>query len=52
MKAPAIGYWVTTALTALLFLYSGVMDVTRAAPVVEGLAQLGYPAYLALILGA
>lgn len=51
MKAKAIGYWVATALTALLFSYSGVIDLTRATAVVEGLAHLGYPAYFPLILG-
>lgn len=51
MKAKTVGYWVTTTLTALLFLYSGTLDVTRATAVVDGLAHLGYPPYFPLIIG-
>ena len=46
-----IGYWVATGLSALLILYSGALDLTRAPDVVVGLAHLGYPAYLATLLG-
>ena len=47
-----IGYWVATVLLALGFLVGGVSDLAHAPQVVDGLASLGYPAYLASILGA
>jgi uncharacterized membrane protein YphA (DoxX/SURF4 family) len=46
-----IAYWVTTALTAFIFLSGGVADLVRPAPVVEGMTHLGYPVYFMLILG-
>lgn len=51
MKARRIGYWVTTALTAYVFLAGGVVYLARPKFVTEELARLGYPAYFVLILG-
>lgn len=44
-------YWPVTALFSLGLLGSGVGDLTYAAPIVEGLTHLGYPAYFPTILG-
>ena len=44
-------YWISTGLLAAFLLFAGVMDVLRAPPVVQAIASLGYPAYLATILG-
>ena len=51
MKARNIGYWVTTGLLAAAFAAGGVGDLTRGPDMVAGMAHLGYPAYLLLILG-
>jgi hypothetical protein len=51
MKTQTIGYWVATGLTALAFAFGGVLDLSRSADVVAGLAHLGYPAYFATLLG-
>jgi uncharacterized membrane protein YphA (DoxX/SURF4 family) len=50
MKNPW-AFRITTALTLLLCVGSGLGDLTRAPAVMEGLAHLGYPGYLAVILG-
>jgi uncharacterized membrane protein YphA (DoxX/SURF4 family) len=46
-----LGYWLATALVAFGFAASGVMNLMHAPAVVAGAAHLGYPAYLATILG-
>jgi uncharacterized membrane protein YphA (DoxX/SURF4 family) len=51
MNARTICYWLATALTAFVFLSGGVADVLRPSFVMEGMTQLGYPAYFVLILG-
>jgi uncharacterized membrane protein YphA (DoxX/SURF4 family) len=51
MNAKTIAYWVTTALTAFVFLGGGVADVLQPADVVKGMTDLGYPTYVATILG-
>jgi uncharacterized membrane protein YphA (DoxX/SURF4 family) len=51
MKTRLIAYWVTTVLTAFVFLSGGAFDLARPPAVMEGLTHLGYPAYFALILG-
>jgi uncharacterized membrane protein YphA (DoxX/SURF4 family) len=51
MKTRTIAYWVTTVLTAFVFLSGGVADVARPDAVIKGMADLGYPAYVATILG-
>lgn len=45
------GYWISTGLIALLFTYSGIIDLTRSPQVMEGMHILGYPDYFASILG-
>lgn len=45
------GYWVSTALVALGFALGGAMDLLAGPAVVAGLQHLGYPAYLAGLLG-
>lgn len=51
-KARTLGYWATTGLFALAFVAIGAFDLSGSPQVVESLAHLGYPAYLATILGA
>ena len=58
MKTKLIGYWATTIIVALELLAGGVTDLVHGRtvlfvgePVVEVLAQLGYPVYLLTILG-
>ena len=51
MKTQSIAYWITTGLTAFVFLSGGVGDVSRAPFVMEGMTHLGYPAYFVTILG-
>lgn len=51
MKFRNIGYWVATGLAALAFAFGGAMDVSRAPAVLEGMAHLGYPAYVATLIG-
>jgi hypothetical protein len=45
------GYWVSTALVALAFALGGLMDLMAGPEVLASLQQLGYPAYLAGLLG-
>lgn len=45
------GYWIFTVLMALWLIPSGVLDLMRVPAVLRILEHLGYPAYLALILG-
>jgi hypothetical protein len=47
-----IAYWLTTGLTAFVFLSGGVADLARPDSVMEGMTHLGYPAYFVTILGA
>jgi uncharacterized membrane protein YphA (DoxX/SURF4 family) len=51
MKTQKIGYWATTSLVALAFAAGGAMDLSGAPAVLESMAKLGYPAYLASLLG-
>jgi uncharacterized membrane protein len=51
MKTRNIGYWVVTGLVAFAFIVGGVMDLAGGAQIREGMAHLGYPAYVAVILG-
>lgn len=50
-KLKLAGYWVATLLTAANFAFGGFMYLSRTPEVIAGLAQLGYPAYFASILG-
>jgi hypothetical protein len=51
MTARGVGYWICTAVTALVFLSGGVFDVLRPPEVLAGMVHLGYPAYFVVILG-
>ena len=51
MKAKNIIYWIATGLTAAMFAFGGVVDFGRGPQVAEAMKQLGYPLYLAAILG-
>src|SRR5436305_9637319 len=51
MQTRRIAYWVTTGLTAFVFLSGGAADVARPSFVMEGMTHLGYPAYFVVILG-
>lgn len=51
MKASVLGYWSATALVAFAFFAGGVSDLLRAPPVVESVTHLGYPTYVATLLG-
>ncbi len=50
-KRRKILYWVSTSFAALALAASGAADLVREPEVVEGLGRLGYPTYLATILG-
>lgn len=51
-KLRTFAYWGATGLTAFVFFAGGLADVLRAPAVTAAMAQLGYPGYFALILGA
>ena len=51
MNARIIAYWTATVLLALALSSGGAASVARAEPNVRGMAELGYPAYLLLVLG-
>lgn len=46
-----IAYWVFTGLISLGMLVGGIFDFMAGPQVAEGMAHLGYPLYLAYILG-
>ncbi len=46
-----IAYWVTTAMLVFVFGSGGVVDLMQPPMAVDGMAQLGYPAYMCTILG-
>jgi uncharacterized membrane protein YphA (DoxX/SURF4 family) len=51
IKAKTITYWATTGFVALAFLAGGVADTTHAASVGPTMVHLGYPLYVATLLG-
>ena len=51
MTARTVGYWITTGLVALAFAFGGVADLAASPDMIAGMAHLGYPAYLAGLLG-
>jgi uncharacterized membrane protein YphA (DoxX/SURF4 family) len=51
MKTRTIAYWITTALVSLAFAAGGLADLSGAPEVMAGMKHLGYPAYVAAILG-
>jgi hypothetical protein len=44
-------YWVTLGLFSAVYTFSAIMDLTGVGPAHETLLHLGYPAYVATILG-
>lgn len=46
-----IGYWVFTGLFALIMTGSGIGMLMRAEPVMASTLRIGYPEYIATILG-
>ena len=51
MKARKIGYWVSTALVAIVIAISGVLSLVHSPSMIEAFAHLGYPAYFSYLLG-
>jgi uncharacterized membrane protein YphA (DoxX/SURF4 family) len=51
MNARNVGYWVSTGLVAVAFGLGGVMDLSGSPQVVASITHLGYPVYLAGLLG-
>lgn len=45
------GYWVALGLFSAVYTFSSIMDLSGAGPAKETMAHLGYPAYVATILG-
>lgn len=51
MNTRTLAYWTTTGLFTVALGASGLMTLTRQAPMVAGYEHLGYPLYLMTILG-
>ena len=51
MNTKAIGYWAITALVAFAVVSGGAAELARRPDNIEGLVKLGYPTYLATIIG-
>lgn len=49
-KSDTIIYWISTGLTAFLFVGSAIFYIVKHDMVVANMAHLGYPAYLSYIL--
>jgi hypothetical protein len=51
MKSRKFGYWFATGVVAFIFALGGALDLAHAPPAVAGMLALGYPPYVATILG-
>ncbi|MBF5046651.1 DoxX family protein [Aggregicoccus sp. 17bor-14] len=51
-KAQGLLYWIPTVLLALLMFSGGLMNALQSEESAKGFAQLGYPAYFAVMLGS
>jgi len=51
MDRKTMVYWIATGLFCAIFLFGGVNHILRTQMIAEGVASLGYPAYLMTILG-
>lgn len=51
MNAKKIGYWVSLVLFSLAMGFGGVADLMKNPEIMDSLKKLGYPEYLAMILG-
>lgn len=50
-KGNSVGYWIATAILAVVLLLAGVMDLLGQPEVTEVMERLGYPMYLLALLG-
>jgi uncharacterized membrane protein YphA (DoxX/SURF4 family) len=50
-RVKTIGYWAATGLAALAFLTGGAFDAARGEQVRGIMSHLGYPVYVALVIG-
>jgi uncharacterized membrane protein YphA (DoxX/SURF4 family) len=50
-KSRLIVYWVTTAVLAFVLLSGGIANLMQQAQTIAGMRRLGYPDYVASILG-
>ena len=50
-KNKTIAFWILTGLVVITQTGSGIGDLMKAQPLVEGVAALGYPPYIITILG-
>jgi hypothetical protein len=50
-RVSRVAHWVSTVFSALALVAIGTADLLRLSTIMESLAHLGYPAYLATILG-
>ena len=51
MNAKVIGYWVTVVLFCAAIGFGVFADLTQNPQIMEGMKKLGYPEYVAIILG-
>ena len=51
MTTRNVGYWITTGLAALAFAFGGIADLAGFPSVVAAMSHLGYPAYVAGLIG-
>ncbi|HTV20564.1 MAG TPA: DoxX family protein, partial [Polyangiaceae bacterium] len=51
MKPKRIAYWLTTILICLALISGGIGELLKPPAAVQGMARLGYPAYVMTILG-
>ncbi len=51
MNKRTTAYWAVTGLFALAMVAAGLADLTHAPPIVESMTHLGYPLYVATLLG-
>lgn len=51
MRLEKVGYWVSLVLFSLAMGFGGVADLVKNPEIIDSLKKLGYPEYLALILG-
>ncbi len=51
MNAKLIGYWISLVLFCAAMGFGGIADLTKNPEIMESLKGLGYPSYLADILG-
>ena len=51
LKSKSISYWVVTAMVAFFIGSGGAAELGQVQGTIQGLVQLGYPAYFATIIG-